>query len=145
MLPQFVVTWGQTAGSVGARESADDPADLVECTGGGRLAPGLALDVLLERSPAGQAVLAGDGQLGVVQGGELPCGQAALGLELEVAQVRLAGELAWLIGHRQSFLGARGPRDRAGKTGYAALGRTAGEFEALCADPAAAGNCQGPL
>ena len=41
-----------------------------------------ALDELLERGPARQAVLAGDGQLSVVQGAELAGGQAALGFQL---------------------------------------------------------------
>jgi hypothetical protein len=48
----------------------------------------VGLDELLEGGPAGLAVLAGDGRLRVVQGGELARGQAALGFEPEVAQIR---------------------------------------------------------
>jgi len=41
--------------------------------------------------PAGGDV-AGDGRLGVVQGGELACGQAAFRLEFQVAQARPDGQ-----------------------------------------------------
>jgi hypothetical protein len=98
VLPQFSFAGGDPAALAGGGKPGDHPADLIE-----GMADGLALDLLLEHGPAGPAVFAGDGQLGIVQGGELPRGQAALGLELEVTQARPIGEHAWLIGHRQSF------------------------------------------
>ena len=44
-------------------------------------------------------MLAGDGDLGFVQARELTCGYAALGLELEVAKARPAGQRARPTGH----------------------------------------------
>ena len=75
-------------------------------------------DKLLEGGPAGLAVLAGDGRLRVVQGDELARGQAALGLELEVAKVRAAGQRAraWLTGHGSPSLTPGVRLLRAGKT-----------------------------
>ena len=104
----------------GPGEAAEDPAHLRE-----RAAVlGFGGDALLKRGPAAHPVLAGDGQLGVVQGGELSRGQPPLRLELAVAQAQAVREVAgivvggspWLI--RQGCLSSR-PRvrvRRAGKT-----------------------------
>src|SRR5690348_4358345 len=46
----------------------------------------------LQPGPAGQAMLAGDGGLGVVQGTELARGQAAFRLEFQVTQARPGGQ-----------------------------------------------------
>jgi len=42
-------------------------------------------------------VLTGDGQLGVVKGGELSCGQPPLRLELEVTQARTVREVTEVV------------------------------------------------
>src|SRR6185437_6855329 len=96
VLPELVLTGRGPARLVGVAEPVDDPVDVGQ---------GVALrDAgLLERGPAGQAVLAGDGGLGIVQGGELPRGQAALGLELEVPEAGVAGEATYSC-HGQSFV-----------------------------------------
>ena len=75
-------------------------------------------DVLLERGPAAHPVLTGDGQLGVVQGGELSRGQPPLRLKLEVTQARAVGEVTevaagsspWLIGHGSPSSAPADPR-----------------------------------
>ena len=89
VLVELVVFRGLPAGLVGRLEAGDDPAELVQ-----GVAVRCVADALLEGGPGRQAVLAGDGDLGVVQGGELTRGQAALGLELEVAKARVAGQRA---------------------------------------------------
>jgi hypothetical protein len=86
VLAELVVFRGLPAGLVGRLEAGDDPAELVQ-SGAVRC----VADALLEGGPGGQAVFLGDGDLGVVQGGELTRGQAALGLELEVAKARPVG------------------------------------------------------
>jgi hypothetical protein len=66
---------------VGAAEPGDHPAQL-----GQHLAfrGRLLADALFERGPARLAVLPGDGELRVVQGGKFTRGQAAFRLELQV-------------------------------------------------------------
>jgi hypothetical protein len=46
-------------------------------------------DALLEGAPAAHPVLTGDGQLGVVQGGELSRGQPPLRFELKPVSLKL--------------------------------------------------------
>jgi hypothetical protein len=86
VLAQFLVGRCRPAGAVGAGEPGDYPPRL-----GQRRA---RLDELLERGPAGLPVLAGDGELGVVQDAELPGGQPPLRLELQVPETGLVGERA---------------------------------------------------
>jgi hypothetical protein len=88
VFPQFGLGGWPPGGRAGAAEAGDHPADL------GQRRVGLAGDRRLERGPAGQAVLAGDGQLGIVQGGELARAEASFRLELEVAQAGLVGKIA---------------------------------------------------
>ena len=54
-------------------------------------------DVFLERGPAAHPVLTGDGQLGVVQGGELFRGQPSLRLKLEMTQARTVWEFTGVV------------------------------------------------
>jgi hypothetical protein len=74
-----------------APEAGDHPAQL-----GQHLAfrDGQLDDVLFERGPARLAVLPGDDELHVVQGGKLTRGQAAFRLELQVPQTRPPGQRA---------------------------------------------------
>jgi hypothetical protein len=75
-------------------------------------------DMLLERGPAAHPVLTGDGQLGVVKGGELSRGQPPLRLELEVTQARtvrevteaVVGSSPWLIGQGSPSSAPADPR-----------------------------------
>jgi hypothetical protein len=83
-------------------ETGDQPTNLTQ-----RRAR-LALDGDLQRGPTGEAVLAGDGQLSVVQAGELSVGEAAFRLDLEKTEVRSIGQLTRLIGQGSPSLGARG-------------------------------------
>ena len=85
MLPELVGAGRRPAWFAGAGEPGDDPAQLghgVAVLGAG----------LLERGPVGQAEFAGDGRLGIVQGGELARGQAAFRLEFQVPQAGLGGQ-----------------------------------------------------
>jgi len=134
VLPELVVAGRRPARLAGVAEPLDDPADVGQ---------GIAIrDAgLLERGPARPAMLAGDGGLGVVQGGELPGGQAALGLELEVPQARPGGQCSsrrCSIGHGQSFL-TPGVRWLGQERRAVDRGNATGELAALPADPGAAG------
>lgn len=90
VLAQFLLAGRRPARRGGAGEPADDPAHVLEP---GPLRVRLAAgDELLERGPAEQPVLAGDGELRVVQGGKLTGHQTASGLQLEEAEAGLTGE-----------------------------------------------------
>jgi hypothetical protein len=72
---------------------------------------------LFQPGPAGQAVLAGDDGLGVVQGDELARGQAAFRLEFQVTQARPVGQCSRYLGAHGSPSLTPGVRlRRAGKT-----------------------------
>jgi hypothetical protein len=85
--PQLVLAGSRPPRLVGAGETGHHPAQLLE---GAAFRP--VADELLEGGPAGLAVLPGHDRLRLVQAAELPRGQAAFGLELEVAQVGPAGQ-----------------------------------------------------
>jgi hypothetical protein len=101
MPAQLLVAGRCPLGSVSRGEAFDDPPQLREGMARG-------LDVVLERGPARHPVFAGDGQLGLVECGELPGGEAAFRLELQVAEARPFGERTRLIGQGSPSLGARG-------------------------------------
>jgi hypothetical protein len=91
MLLHLVRPGGGPARLVGAAEPGDHPAQLGQHLAfrGGQLD-----DVLLQRGPARLAVLPGDGELRVVQGGKLTRGQAAFRLQLQVPETRPPGQRA---------------------------------------------------
>src|SRR5579859_1518961 len=92
VLAELVVGGRGPARLVGLLEAVDDPAELVQGVAVLSVAVFGVAHALLECGPGGQPVLAGDGDLGVVQGGELTRGEAAFGLELEVAKARPTGQ-----------------------------------------------------
>jgi hypothetical protein len=77
MLPELVLLGSRPARGVGAGKTGDHPAQLGQ---GVAFRRGGA--DLLQPGPAGQAMLPGDGRLGLMQGGEFARGQAAFRLEL---------------------------------------------------------------
>jgi hypothetical protein len=93
VLPELRAVGRGPAGPVGLTETVDHPADLRErvVVRAGEVECG---DVPLQGGPAGHPVLAGDGELGVVECRELACGEAALGLQLEEAEVGAIGQAA---------------------------------------------------
>ena len=82
--------------AVGTSEAGDHPAQLFDRVPGRTR---LALEKLLERGPAGQAVLTGDSQLGLVQGGKLARGHAALRLKSQVPEAGPVRERTGWLGH----------------------------------------------
>jgi hypothetical protein len=109
--PQLVLGRGRPARLAGPGKARDHPAELVQC-----VALWCVADALLEGGPVGQAVLTGDGDLGFVQAGELTRGEAALGLELEVAKTRPARQRTRPTGHGSPSLTPGVRSLRAGKT-----------------------------
>jgi hypothetical protein len=89
MLAELLVTGDLPAAVTRLPEPGDQPAGLGQDRAA---AAGTGADVLLERSPAGQPMLAGDGELGVVQCRELPGGQPPFRLHLEIPQAGLVRE-----------------------------------------------------
>src|SRR5581483_4732708 len=73
------------------------------------------VDRLLEHGPTREPVLAGDGQLSLVEAHELPGGEATLRLELQITQTRPVGKRAW-FGHGSPSSAPAGPRHRAGRS-----------------------------
>ena len=140
MLTQLTVGGSRPARRVSTAEPRDHPPQLRERGMPKLIEP--AFDELPERGPAWLAVLAGDGQLSVMEGSELADGQAAPGLQLQITEVRLAGKRTRLIRHgspsscpRIRGIGREDHKDQScGSSPYAA-----GELEALPADPGAAG------
>jgi hypothetical protein len=86
MLPELVLTWSRPLRPVGTGETRDNPAQV------GQGVAFLPVARLLQRGPVRQAEFAGDGGLGIVQGGELTRGQAAFRLESEVPQAGPSGQ-----------------------------------------------------
>jgi len=99
----------------GPGETRDHPAQLGQRRAVSSTGP-LGVDPLFEGRPARQAVLPRDGGLGFVQGGELARGHPALGLELEIAKVRPAGQRSRPTGHGSPSLTPGVRLLRAGKT-----------------------------
>jgi hypothetical protein len=86
VLPELVFAWCCPPRLAGVPEPGDHPPDLRQDTAFGAA---LGVDEAAEGRPARQAVLGGDGPLGLVQGGELTGPQPPPGLQLEVPQVRM--------------------------------------------------------
>ena len=94
VLAQLVAGRRGPSRRVGLAVAAEDPAHLRERVAVFGLGGG---DVLLERGPAAHPVLTGDGQLGVVQGGELSRGQPPLRLELAVTQAQTVRQVTEVV------------------------------------------------
>jgi hypothetical protein len=86
-------------------------------------------------------MLASDGQLGVMQAGELLGGEAAFRLQLEEPEIRGVRQVTRLIGQGSPSIGARGSAS-SGRKDSRWLAIETGELAALPANPAAAGNRQ---
>ena len=86
VLPRFAVIGGRPPGLAGVAEPGYQPPHV-------RQHPALRGHLLAgepaQRRPARQAVFPGDGQLGLVQGGELARPHAPLRLDLQVPQARV--------------------------------------------------------
>src|SRR5689334_12508255 len=85
VLAELVLAGCRPARAAGPGEPLGHPEQVSE----GRATGGAGL---FQPGPAGQAVLAGDGDLGVVQGDELARGQAVFRLEFQVTQARPGGQ-----------------------------------------------------
>jgi hypothetical protein len=86
VLPRFAVIGGRPPGLAGVAEPGYQPPHVRQHPA---LRGHLLTDEPAQRRPAWQAVFPGDGQLGLVQGGELARPHELLRLDLQVPQVRV--------------------------------------------------------
>ena len=96
MLSQLADARRHPASGIGVPEPVNHPPQLRQHMAS---LAGLSLNELLERLPARLAMLPRDGQLSLIQRGELSGGQAAFRLQLQVPQAWPAGQRARRAGH----------------------------------------------